>query len=94
MKKLCHFLVLFLVLGCIAWFIVSVLIGMEDPDSFWCVRKIYQQPNGTYEVWWNARTRHLEATFNTYREAKEYQVKKCRELAEFMTQSPKGKRVR
>ena len=65
-----------------------------NPGSRFCLYEIYKTPKLEYQVWWNCRTRHLESTFGTYEEAKDYQIKQCDELKQFMGQSPDGKRVR
>lgn len=71
-------------------FFVYVIVNAFNPDSRWCNYKIYKQPDGTYQVWWSCRTRHIEGTFATYAEAKAFQVQECRALLKFMAQKPTG----
>lgn len=76
-------------------FIVGyIVVNSLNPDSVICVYKVYKQTNGTYEVWWVNMTRHPEGSFNTYEEAKAFQIKQCKDLKAFETQSPSGHRVK
>lgn len=96
MKRFLHSPVTFL-LACAAIgvsFVFYIEVNSYNPDSVICVYKVYKQTNGTYEVWWVNMTRHPEGTFNTYEEAKAFQIKQCKDLRAFETQSPSGHRVK
>lgn len=80
------FIVLLLIL-------VYALCNLLNPDSMLCSYRIYKQTN-TYEVWWVGRTKDLEGSFKTYKEAKEFQINKCKSLEEFITNSPKGEHIK
>ena len=86
----CVFLIPLIAIVCVVYGLCNSL----NPDSWWCLHKIYKQPDGTYQVWWSCRTRHIEGTFATYDDAKAYQVKECNELKAFMSQSPTGERTK
>jgi len=75
-------------------FVIYFLANSLNPESRLCLYKIYKQPDGSYEVWWSCKTRHIEEKFATYEQAKAFQVEKCRSLGEFMRQKPSGERVK
>lgn len=73
---------------------IYALVQSFNPDSWFCSYQIYKQPDGTYQVWWSCRTRHLEGTFQTYEAAKAFQVKENQDLINFMSQKPTGERTK
>ena len=68
--------------------------GLLNPNSIFCLYKIYKQSDNTYQVWWRGKVNRVELSNATYEQAKAFQVKECQELKEFMFQSPKGKIVK
>lgn len=65
-----------------------------NPNSIFCIYQIYKQPDGTYQVWAEIRTKICELKGATYEEAKAFQIKECRELKDFIWQKPKGEKVK
>lgn len=72
---------------------IYIIANTLNPNSYFCCYEIYKNGN-SYEVWWNARTRHIEQTFSTYEQAKAFQKSKCENLLKFMAQSPSGSRIK
>jgi len=71
-------------------FVIYWAANMLNPDSVFCLYKIYKQKDGTYQVWWVNKSRHCELTSATYEQAKLFQVKECRELRAYIWQRPPG----
>jgi hypothetical protein len=63
-----------------------------NPNSRFCIYQIYRQSDGTYQVWWECKTRNIEGTFFSYDDAKAFQVKKLKEIQGFLNQKPTGER--
>jgi hypothetical protein len=75
-------------------FMTYVFLNSLNPDSVWCRYRIYEQADGTYEVWWVSKSRSCELKGATKEEAKAFQVELCAKLKEFMERKPKGKVTR
>jgi len=73
-------------------FCIYAFIQSFNTDSWFCSYQIYKQTDGTYQVWWSCRTKHLEGTFKTYQDAKAFQIKENQELIDFMSKKPTGER--
>jgi hypothetical protein len=79
----------------VVWFCIAMIVGFLDPNSIFCVNKIYKQPDGTYQVWYSGKySNTLKLSGATYDQAKAFQIKECRELREFISQRPRGERVK
>lgn len=66
--------------------------NLLNPNSYWCIFKIYKQPDGTYQVWYENMSRDLELKCRTYQEAKRFQISECASLKAFNAKRPTGER--
>lgn len=85
---------LFLIPILVAAFFVYGLANFTNPDSRFCRYKIYKQADGTYEVWWNGRSKTCYLRGATYEQAKVRQIKECDELKVFIRNRPNGRLVK
>lgn len=81
------------VVACFLVFWIYWIANSLNPDSRFCLYKIYQQKDGTYEVWWECRFRHLEKSGLTYESAKALQIECCQSIKDCESRKPKGHRV-
>lgn len=93
MKRTLSFWPLFMVLSMLA-FGCYWMTQSFNPNSQWCVYQIYRTTNGTYEVWWHGISTDREWSGTSLEEARAYQSNACQRLIEFMSQRPKGERVK
>lgn len=75
-------------------FVLYGLANSFNPDSRFCDYQIYKQADGTYQVWWSCRSKHIEGTFTNFAEAKAFQIEKCKRLLEILSENPGGERVK
>ena len=83
-----------LIAAALIGFLFYAAFNLSNPNSRFCEYRIYKQPDGTYQVWWVCRSRHLEGTFQTYDAAKAFQIKQVKELNEFGNHKPTGTQIK
>lgn len=80
--------------GAFVVFVLYMAGNQLNPNSRFCLWKIYKQADGTYQVWWHGRSTDCELSNATLNEAMAFRDKRCVDLKSFMAQKPSGERIK